>query len=180
MWIHEGFANYAESLFVEYYWGKTAGQDYVIGTRRDIRNDRPIIGTYGANREGSGDMYPKGGNMLHTIRQIINDDDKWLGILRGLNRDFARQTVTTQQIESYISARAGIDLSKIFDQYLRATRIPLLQYKIDGKQLSFKYDRVVSGFAMPIRVSVNGEEITLAAKDTMQTMEYPEQIQSFT
>jgi aminopeptidase N len=180
MWIHESFANYSESLFVEYHFGKTSGQDYVIGTRRDIRNDRPIIGTYGANREGSGDMYPKGGNMLHTIRQIINDDDKWLGILRGVNRDFARQTVSTQQIESYISERAGIDLSKIFDQYLRATRIPLLQYKIDGRQLSFRYDRVVSGFAMPIRVNLNGKEITLAAKDTQQLMEFPEGIQSFT
>jgi len=179
MWIHEGFANSSESLFVEYYWGKAAGQDYVIGTRRDIRNDGPIIGTYGANREGSGDMYPKGGNMLHTIRQVVNDDDKWLSILRGLNRDFARQTVTTQQIESYISERAGIDLSKIFDQYLRATRIPLLQYKIDGRQLSFKYDRVAAGFRMPIRVNMNGKETTLAAKDTMQTMDFPEEIQSF-
>jgi aminopeptidase N len=179
MWIHEGFANYSESLFVEYYWGKTAGQDYVIGIRRDIRNDRPIIGTYGANREGSGDMYPKGGNMLHTIRQIINNDDKWLEILRGLQRDFARQTVTTQQIESYISQRAGSDLSKVFDQYLRATRIPLLQYKIDGRQLSFKYDRVVPGFEMPIRVRINDKEITLAAKDTTQVMDFPEEIKSF-
>src|SRR5262247_1725991 len=134
MWIHESFANYAESLFVEYHFGKKEAEDYMIGTRRDIRNDRPIIGTYGANREGSGDMYPKGGNMLHTIRQIVNDDDKWRSLLLGLNRDFARKTVTTQQIESYISESVGMDLSKIFDQYLRATKIPRLQYKVDGKK----------------------------------------------
>ena len=95
-----------------------------IGNRRGIRNDRPIIGTYGSNRKGSGDMYPKGGNMLHTIRHIINDDAKWLSILRGLNADFWHQTVTTEQIESYISKKAGIDLSKVFDQYLRTTEIP--------------------------------------------------------
>ena len=112
MWIHEGFANYAENLFVETFWGKAAGADYVIGTRRNILNDRPIIGTYGANREGSGDMYPKGGNMLHTIRQIVNDDAKWRSILQGLNKDFWHQTVTTQQVESYMSQHVGVDLEQ--------------------------------------------------------------------
>jgi aminopeptidase N len=105
MWIHEGFANYAENLFVEYHFGKKDAEDYVVGTRRGIRNDRPIIGTYRSNREGSGDMYPKGGNMLHTIRHVINDDAKWLSILRGLSADFWHQTVTTEQIESYISSK---------------------------------------------------------------------------
>src|SRR5215213_4006388 len=140
MWIHEGFTNYSENLFVEYYFGKKDAETYVIGSRKNIFNDSPIIGTYGTNREGSGDMYAKGGSLLHTIRHIINDDAKWLSILRGLNKDFWHQTVTTQQIESYISQKAGIDLSKIFDQYLRTTKIPLLRYKTDGKKLSFKYD----------------------------------------
>src|SRR5215213_1410980 len=117
--------------------GTKMQEDYVIGTRRSIRNDSPVIGVYGTNRQGSGDMYPKGGNMLHTIRHIINDDAKWLSILRGLNADFRHQTVTTEQIESYISTRAGIDLSRVFDQYLRTTNIPLLKYKLDGKTLSF-------------------------------------------
>jgi aminopeptidase N len=125
-------------------------------------------------------MYPKGGNMLHTIRQLVNDDDKWRKLLLGLNRDFARKTVTTQQIESYISESVGIDLSKIFDQYLRTTKIPRLQYKIDGKTVTFKYDRVVPGFAMPIRVNINRKDMTLAATDTVQTMEFPEAIKSFT
>ena len=132
MWVHEGFTNYSESLFVEYHWGKQAGADYVVGTRSGIRNDRPIIGTYGANRSGSGDMYPKSGNMLHTIRQLVDDDAKWLSIFRGLNRDFWHQTVTTQQIEKYMSDKAGIDLSKIFDQYLRTKDIPVLKYRVQG------------------------------------------------
>jgi aminopeptidase N len=179
MWIHESFANYAESLFVEYFFGKKDAEDYVVGNRRLIRNDRPIVGTYNSNREGSGDMYPKGGNMLHTIRHIINDDAKWLAILRGLNADFWHQTVTSQQIESYISQKAGIDLSKVFDQYLRTAKIPLLKYQVNGKAVSFRYDRVVDGFAMPIRVKINGREVGLTPTATKQSFEFSEDIRTF-
>lgn len=179
MWIHEGFTNYSENLFVEYYWGKKSGADYVIGSRKNIRNDAPIIGAYGANREGSGDMYYKGGNLLHTIRQIINDDMKWRFILQGLNKDFWHQTVTTQQVENYISQHAGMDLSKVFDQYLRTTKVPLLDYKIEGNKLSFKYDNVVQGFAMPLRVMANGTEVLLTPSENMQTIEMPAEIRTF-
>jgi aminopeptidase N len=179
MWIHEGFANYSENLFVEYHFGKKDAEDYVVGTRRGIRNNSPIIGTYGSNREGSGDMYPKGGNMLHTIRQVINDDAKWLSILRGLNADFWHQTVTTQQIETYISTKSGVDFSKVFDQYLRTTKIPLLRYKINGKSVTFNYEKVVKGFAMPIRVTINGKEVKLTPTEVNQTFEFPEEIKTF-
>jgi aminopeptidase N len=179
MWIHEGFANYAENLFVEYHFGKKDAEDYVVGTRRGIRNNTPIIGTYGTNREGSGDMYPKGGNMLHTIRHIINDDAKWISILHGLQADFWHQTVTTEQIESYITKKAGIDLSKVFDQYLRTTQIPLLIYEINGKTLSFKYEKVVKGFAMPVRVVINGKETQITPSEVKQTLDFPELIKTF-
>ncbi len=179
MWIHESFANYAESLFIEYHFGKKDAEDYMVGNRRGIRNDRPIIGIYGANKEGSGDMYPKGGNMLHTIRHVINDDKKWLAILRGLGAEFWHQTVTTQQVESYIAKLAGVDLSKIFDQYLRTAKIPLLKYKVDGKTLSFNYERVVSGFDMPIRITVNGKQITITPREAAQTITFSEEIKSF-
>jgi aminopeptidase N len=179
MWIHEGFTNYSESLFVEYHFGKKEAEDYMIGNRRGIRNDKPIIGVYGSNRTGSGDMYPKGGNMLHTIRHVINDDTKWLSILRGLNADFWHQTVSTEQVESYISKKAGIDLSKVFDQYLRRTEIPLLKYKVNGKTLSFSYERVVKGFAMPIRVSINGKEVAITPNEAEQTFVLPEEIKTF-
>ena len=179
MWIHEGFTNYSENLFVEYWFGKKDAEDYVIGSRKNIINDTPIIGTYGANREGSGDMYSKGGNMLHTIRQLVNNDEKWRGILQGLNKDFWHQTVTTAQIETYISQKSGIDLSKVFDQYLRTTKIPLLQYKIDGKTVSYKYDRVVSGFTMPVRININGKEVELKPNETMQTFTSDSEIKTF-
>lgn len=179
MWIHEGFTNYSESLFVEYHFGKKDAEDYMIGTRRLIGNDRPIIGTYGANRTGSGDMYTKGGNMLHTIRHVINDDAKWLSILRGLNVDFWHQTVSTEQVESYISKKAGIDLGKVFDQYLRTKEIPLLKYKVNGKTLSFNYERVVKGFAMPLRVAINGKEVVITPNEAVQTFASPEEIKTF-
>jgi aminopeptidase N len=154
MWVHESFANYAEGLYTECLFGKQAGAEYAVGTRRGIRNDRPIIAAYGVNDQGSGDMYPRGGNMLHTIRQIVGDDEQWRGILRGLNQTFWHQTVTGKQIEDYISAHAGTDLTKVFDQYLRTTQVPVLEYKIEGATLSYRWNDVVPGFDMPLRVTL--------------------------
>jgi aminopeptidase N len=100
-------------------------------------------------------MYPKGGNMLHTIRQIVGDDEKWRGILRGLNRTFWHQTVNGSQIEYYISREAGIDLSHVFEQYLRTTMIPVLEYRIAGNRLSYRWTNVVPGFDMPVEVTMS-------------------------
>lgn len=157
MWIHESFTNYSETLFTEYYYGIKAGQEYVIGTRSKIQNDKPIIAKYHVNDQGSSDMYYKGGNMIHTIRHIINNDDKFRTILRGLNSNFYHQTVTTKQIEDYISTQAGIDFSKVFDQYLRDVRIPKLAYKIVKKSISYRWENVVEGFNMPLKVDIDGK-----------------------
>lgn len=164
MWIHESFTNYSESLFVEYYYGKEAGFEYVRGTRNGIKNDKPIIGNYDVNNEGSSDMYSKGGNMLHTLRQIVNNDEKWRGILRGLNRTFYHQTVTTKQIEEYMSQEVGRDLNPFFNQYLRDTRIPTLEYYLDGNTLKYHWTNSVAGFDMPVKVSLNGTEVSLNPK----------------
>ncbi len=154
MWIHEGFTAYSESLFLNYYYGKEAAADYVIGTRQNIRNDRPIIGIYDVNHEGSGDMYYKGANLLHTLRQLVEDDEKWRETLRGLNREFYHQTVTTKQIEDYLSEHTTKDLSAFFNQYLRTTKIPTLEYVIDGDNLKFRYVDIVEDFDMPIRIVI--------------------------
>jgi len=156
MWIHESFINYSESLFVEYYWGKDAGAEYVRGTRRSIRNDRPIVGIYNVNYEGSGDMYPKGGNMLHTLRQIVNDDTKWREILRGLNKDFYHQVVDGSQIENYISQKTGMDLKPFFDQYLRDVRIPVFEYYVKDNDLIFRWNNCVQRFNIPLKIWVAG------------------------
>ncbi|GAB3507793.1 M1 family metallopeptidase [Spirosoma knui] len=155
MWIHESFTNYSENLFVEYYYGKEAGAQYVIGCRNNIRNDSPIIGYYNVNKSGSGDMYYKGGNMLHTIRQIVNDDAKWRQLLRGMNKTFYHQTVTTQQIETYMSRQARRNLVKIFDQYLRDVRIPTLEYRLKDGVAQYRWANCVAGFDMPVRVCLD-------------------------
>lgn len=161
MWVHEGFTNYSESLFTECEYGKKAGSEYVIGLRKNIHNDIPVVGPYGVNQEGSGDMYPKGANMLHTIRTVINNDSLFRSILRGLNKDFYHKTVTSKQVEDYISEKSGIDFSKVFDQYLRTTKIPVLQYEIRDGNLNYHWDNVVPGFKMPVRVKLNGKETTI-------------------
>ena len=158
MWVHESFANYAESLYVEYYFGKEAGSEYVLGTRANIQNDKPVIGIYNVNHEGSGDMYYKGGNMLHTIRQIVNDDKKWRNILRGLNKDFYHQVVKGSQIENYIIEKTGINLKPVFDQYLRDIRIPVFEYSLKGNNLSFRWNNCIPGFTMPLKIYISGKE----------------------
>lgn len=170
MWIHESFTSYSESLFVEYFYGKKAAAEYVIGVRKNILNDKPIIGPYNVNQSGSGDMYYKGSNILHTLRQWINDDVKWRGILRGLNETFYHQTVTTEQIENYISKSAGLDLTAFFNQYLRDARIPTLEYSIKNKQLKYRWIDTVPNFEMPIQVYFDGKEQWLFPKTDWSTM----------
>ncbi|MEC5395597.1 M1 family metallopeptidase [Bergeyella sp. RCAD1439] len=153
MWIHESFTAYSEALFTQRYLDKDSGDRYIVGTRRAVENDRPIIGHYGVRHHGSGDMYYKGANMLHTIRQVIGDDDRFRAILRGMNKTFFHKTVTTKQVEDYFSTHSGRDLRTIFDQYLRTTAIPVLEYRQEGKELKFRYVSVVEGFNLPLKIN---------------------------
>lgn len=153
MWIHEGFTDYTETLFVECQYGKEAADAYTQGLRRSIRNDKPIIGPYGVNQEGSGDMYNKGNNLIHTIRQVINNDELFRKILRGLTQTFYHKTVDSKDVETYISKESGRDLSKIFDQYLRTSKIPVLEYKTSGQLLSYRWTNCLEGFNMPVRLA---------------------------
>lgn len=170
MWIHESFTNYSESLFTEYWYGKEAGDEYVIGLRKKVKNDIPVIGPYGVNREGSGDMYYKGANMLHTIRTIINDDKKWRSILMGLNTKFGMKTTTTDEVLAYINKQSGHDFTKVFDQYLRYTKLPVLEYKIKGDQLFYRWVADVKDFNMPVEVKVGEQEMKLFPQKKWQSL----------
>ncbi len=165
MWVHEGFTTYSEVLFTECQHGKQAGNEYLAGLRRTIDNKTPVIGPYGINEEGSGDMYSKGASMIHIIRQLINDDVKFKGMLRGIQKDFYHQLVTSAQIEAYMTKASGIDLSKIFDQYLRNTEIPVLEYKVDAGNASFRWTKCVPGFDLPVRI-VSGDASVLIRPGT--------------
>ncbi len=169
MWIHEGFTAYSESLFLDYHYGKKAASEYVIGTRKKIQNDSPIIGTYNVNNEGSGDMYLKGSNMLHTLRQLIEDDEKWRSVLRGLNATFYHKTVTTKQIEDYISKETNIDLTQFFDQYLRTIKIPVLEYNFKNGKLKYRYSNIIDKFDMPVRLFIDGNPEWIQPNANWQT-----------
>ncbi|TGE27458.1 M1 family metallopeptidase [Hymenobacter metallicola] len=156
MWIHESFTTYSEALFTESQFGKQAGQEYLHGQRRNIQNDGSIIGPYGVNREGSGDMYDKGSNLLNMVRTIVDDDQKWRQILRGLGQTFYHQTVTTEQIVGYINQQSGKNLTKVFDQYLRYPGIPTLEIRQEKDQVLVRWVADVPDFDMPVRVRVKG------------------------
>ena len=181
MWVHEGFTNYSETLFTEYYWGKPAGDIYVQGLRKNIQNDIPIIGPYGVNKEGSGDMYPKAANMLHTIRSMVNDDAKFRQLLLDYTKNFRYKTVTTQEVEAYISKYLGINCSSIFNQYLRTTTVPLLTYQVNGNTIKYKWQSVVSNFNMPIKINTNTKSFFISPTEKWKSIKLANnaQAQSF-
>jgi aminopeptidase N len=150
MWVHEGFTNYSETLYTECQSGPAAAREYVQGIRKNIQNDKPIIGPYGVNQEGSGDMYYKGANLIHTIRTIMQNDSLFRQMLRGMNRQFYHQTVTTQQVEAYIQSFAGFDCTPLFNQYLRETEVPVLEWKLHNGSLQARITHCRKDFQMPV------------------------------
>ncbi len=173
MWIHEGFTSYSENLYLDYHFGKETAATYTIGTRDKIRNDRPIIGTYNVDKEGSGDMYYKGANILLTLRTIAQDDDLWRATLRGLSKEFYHQTTTTTAVENYIANALNLDLTPFFNQYLREKDIPTFEYKIDKKEMHYRFNNTIQGFTMPLRIKINEEYIWLEPTDIWQCIDIP-------
>ncbi len=173
MWIHESFTTYSENLYLDYHFGKEAAARYVIGQRRAIRNDKPIIGEYGVDNEGSGDMYFKGANILHTLRTIAANDTLWRTTLRGLNKEFYHQTVTTAMVENYIAKSLNKNLTPFFDQYLRTAKIPKFDYKLDKKEMSYRFSNCIRGFTMPLKISIEGKNKWITPTDKWQTISIP-------
>ena len=171
MWIHESFTNYSETVFTTYHYGKDAGDAYVQGTRKLISNDKPIIANYGVNDEGSGDMYYKGGNMIHYIKQLFKNDDAFIQALREMNNRFYHKTVTTKQIEDFLGEKVGIDLSKMFDQYLRNTSIPEVAIERNKYGFNYRWINCIEGYNIPVKLIVNGESVWLTpTKNPQQFM----------
>lgn len=170
MWIHEGFTMYSEGLFVESLDGKKAGAKYLAGVRKNVSNISPIIGPYDVNTRGSGDMYYKGANLVHLLRTIIDDDVKWRLILRGLNKEFGLKTTTTNEVANYINKESGKDLTKVFDQYLRYSRLPELQYKVSGGTVRYRWNSDVPGFDMPVRILKGNKTQWIHPTSTWKTM----------
>lgn len=156
MWVHEGFTNYSETIFTNYHYGKEAGDAYVQGTRKLIENASPIIGKYGVNEEGSGDMYYKGGNLVHYVRQLFDDDEKFRAALREMNKRFYHKITTSAEVEKFWSEQVGRDLAPLFDQYLRDVKVPTLEILKQGNKIKYRWSDCQANFNAPIRVFVDG------------------------
>jgi aminopeptidase N len=159
MWIHESFGAYAEALYVEYNWGHNAALEYINGKKTNIRNDKPIIGPYNVNHEGSGDMYDKGQLVLNTLRDVINNDTLWFSILKGLQEKFAYKCIGANDLISYVNQRTGQDLNYFFEQYLRYVNFPVFTVYVVQKgnetALRYKWEADVKDFKMPIKVTTS-------------------------
>jgi len=156
MWIHEGFCTYSEALYVECLHGYDVAMDYVNAKKDWVSNEKPIIGVYGLNKEGSGDMYNKGMLVLNTLRHTIADDDLWFDIVLGITQDFKNSIVTHDIIVEYINKKTGKDFTPFFDQYMRHGSLPVLEYKIKQKgrkgiKLSYRWKTAVKDFEMPMQ-----------------------------
>lgn len=161
MWIHESFTNYSEALFIDYFYGKEASQAYVYGNRSGILNDKPLQGPYHVNKEGSGDMYVKGGVLHHMIRTLIDNDELWRQTLRGLNEKFYHKQVNYEDIVSYLQLKTNVNLSPIFEQYVKYTGIPTLEIKSNPKgELYARWISEVIDFEMPIHIGIKGDKMT--------------------
>ncbi|RDS83904.1 M1 family peptidase [Dyella monticola] len=158
MWIHEGFTTYLESLYVEYHWGKAASLEYVNGYQSKVENLRPIIPEYGVGAEAPEDQYFKGALMLNTLRSVVNDDQRWWDVLHGLFQHFKYQSISTSDVVTYFNQHTGMDLTPIFDQYLRYPHIPTLDLLFGESpgMVMYKWNANVDNFAMPVRVGEPG------------------------
>jgi aminopeptidase N len=166
MWIHEGFTCYSESVFLECQYGLEKAQIYINGLKKNIRNDTPIIGQYGVNKEGSGDTYYKGALMLNTIRHIINNDEKWWKIILDYSNTFKHKIIDTETVVSFFNAASGIDLTPVFNQYLRFTIIPTLDLKIVKNKLSYRWKASESNFYMPVDITIKGKKTRIQPTTT--------------
>jgi aminopeptidase N len=171
-WIHESFTTYTETLFAECLLDKEQAGKYCRGEWKNIVNDKPVIGEYGVNDEGSNDMYDKGTAILYMIRKIVNDDEKFRQTLRGLNSTFYHQTVTTRQVEDYMSKSLGIDLSPFFNQYLRTADIPEFEYYIKDNELYYKFNNTVDNFTLPIEIIAGKKSVTVKPIKEWQHMSW--------
>lgn len=173
MYVHESFTNYSETLFLDYVYGEEAANDYNYGTRSGIENKKPVIPAFGVNAQGSSDMYPKGGNMLHSIRHSLDNDKLFKNILTGLNMTFHNKTVDGSEIQQYISEKARYDYSKVFQQYLTTTQIPKLQLYVDGpnSKIFYRYTNCLNGFNLPLVLKGDYEQIKIIPSSEWQSVD---------
>jgi aminopeptidase N len=166
MWIHEGFTQYSESVYIECQFGYEKAKTYLNGLKNNVSNDKPVIGNFGVNNKGSGDMYPKGALFLHTLRNIINNDTLWWKILASYSENFKHKIINTAIVVSFFNKQTGMDLTPIFNQYLRYKNIPKLEINRKSEQLEYRWKTDVADFNMPLDVKIDGKEMRIVPTTT--------------
>jgi aminopeptidase N len=159
MWIHEGWTTYLEALYVEYMYGHDDALKYLNGYKPKVRNTLPIIPERGVNRTPPQDQYFKGALFLNTLRSVINDDAKWWALIHDFYQQFKYQNILTEDVVSYFNRKTGMNLTPLFDQYLRHAALPVLELEFDpaGGAVKYRWKADVAGFAMPVQVGRKGE-----------------------
>ena len=170
MWIHEGFTSYTEAVYVECRWGKEEALEYLKGTRRGLGNNATIIGDYGVNSEGSGDMYFKGANLLNTIRSIYDNDELWWKTLKDYTETYKHQIIDTETTENFFNKATEVDLQPIFDQYLRHSDLPKLEFRKKEGKTQARWIAEVEDFKMPVDILVDGMEIRIYPTNEWQNL----------
>jgi aminopeptidase N len=175
MWIHEGWTTYLEGLYVEYRWGKADAIRYLNGLKPKIYNLRPIVAERGVNADPTEDQYFKGALMLNTLRSVIDDDAKWFALLRGFYQHFQYQNIMTEDVVAWFDLETGMDLTPIFNQYLRHADIPRLELLFDEApgMVMYKWDADERNFAMPVRVGMPGHWQIIHPTTRWQWMQTP-------
>ncbi len=176
MWIHEGFGQYSEVVYLEELYGRESATKYLNGIKKGIGNKEPVIGPYGVNKEGSGDMYPKGALFLNTLRSYINDDKIWWDIVKSIQTEYRHKNISTNDVLALMNKKSGKELKPVFDQYLKHANLPeLILYTTSENNamlLTYQWKTDVSDFNMPIDVFIDGEKQRIFPSNTVQTKRY--------
>jgi len=170
MWIHESFTTYSECVYVECQFGYEKAMAYINGQKKLIANQKPVIGQFGVNyKTGNSDMYYKGALMLNTIRHIINDDTKWWAMLKKYAETYRHKIIETKDVVAFFSKESGLNLSPIFDQYLKHKAFPELELKFNEGTIDFRWKTDVENFKMPFECKIGTKSLRYEATNAWQS-----------
>lgn len=175
MWIHEGWTTYLECLYVEKVFGAEDALKYVNGYKDKVQNKRTIITPRGVHQVPHQDMYFKGALFLHTLRGMLNDDEKWFSLVKEVYHTFKYQSILTEDMIHLFSQCYGRDMTPIFNQYLRRADLPVLQLAFDeaNKKVLYRWEAEEPGFNMPIRVGDAKDWQSIEPTQAWQSLDSP-------
>ena len=139
IWLNESFATYFQAMWDEHklggdnflYSDVKANQDAYLATWKQ-GNRHPIVTKNYANPDSVFDTYayPRGGAVLHMLRQMLGEDNWWKAINYYLTK-FANQPVVTEQFRIAIEESTGQAMDWFFDEWLYKMGHPIFRLTQD-------------------------------------------------